>query len=148
MTNEPTLHRTAWHEAGHAVVAWAQKFTVTAISIRPGSDGSRGRCTHEPAGDCSIPEERWRENIVAMGGWAAELACGEAVERTYDGGDMKVLLSRVPDGRVDVELGWAESEAERLVRENLDRVARLASALLAREEIVGADEIKALIEGE
>ena len=27
MTN-PTLRQTAWHEAGHAVVAWDQKLTV------------------------------------------------------------------------------------------------------------------------
>jgi hypothetical protein len=32
---EPSLKRTAWHEAGHAVVAWALGLSVTLVSIRP-----------------------------------------------------------------------------------------------------------------
>jgi ATP-dependent Zn protease len=144
---EPSRRRTAWHEAGHAVVAWAQNFTVVLVSIRPAEDGSFGRLTHGPAGDCTIPSERERENIVAMGGWAAEHASGEAVDTTYDGGDVACLLSRAPEGRVEIELGWAEQEAERIVRSNLDRVERLAAALLERAELTDAAEIKAIIEG-
>lgn len=73
-----SLRRTAWHEAGHAVVAWDQGFTVVLVSVRPEEGESFGRSTHKPAGDCAIPLERQRESIVAMGGWAAELASGEA----------------------------------------------------------------------
>jgi ATP-dependent Zn protease len=81
MTAGPTLRQTAWHEAGHAVVAWDQGFTVTLVSIRP-EGGSLGRSQHTPMGDCAIPSERQRENIVAMAGWAAELQSGEAGDAT------------------------------------------------------------------
>jgi ATP-dependent Zn protease len=45
----PSLKRTAWHEAGHAVVAWDQGFTVVLVSIRPEGE-SYGRSTHTPGG--------------------------------------------------------------------------------------------------
>ena len=115
---QPTLRRTAWHDAGHAVVAWDQGFTVTLVSIRPETlpEGiAFGRSQHTPAGDCAVPSERRRESIVAMGGWAAELASGEVGDgETYDSADMSWVLSRIdehaPTQRA-AELGWAESEA-------------------------------------
>lgn len=76
----PTLKQTAWHEAGHAVVAWHQGFTVELVSILPDEE-SLGRSQHTPSADFAIPSERQRENIVAMAGWAAELQLGEAGER-------------------------------------------------------------------
>jgi ATP-dependent Zn protease len=148
VTIVPTLRRTAWHEAGHAVVAWERGLTVVLVSIRP-EVGSFGRATHKPAGNCTIPAWRERENIVAMGGWAAEQASGEANDgHTFDGGDMSWVLSRIPDGRVPIELGWAEQEAERIVRENMARVERLAGVLLERTELTDAAEIRAIINGD
>jgi hypothetical protein len=88
------------------------------VSIRP--DGkSFGRSMHTPAADCSIASKRERENIIAMGGWAAELLSGEAGDGvTYDSGDLCWVLSRIPDGRMPIELGRAEDEAQRIVRSN------------------------------
>jgi ATP-dependent Zn protease len=149
MIEAPTLRRIAWHEAGHAVVAADQGFTVVSVSIRPVGK-SPGRCTTAPAGDPSVQDERIRENIVAMGGWAAEHASGEANDGiTYDSADMTFLLSRVHQYApmsVRVELGWAEQEAERIVRENMARVERLAAVLLERTELTDADEIRSIIE--
>jgi hypothetical protein len=81
MTNAPTLRRTAWHEAGHAVVAWDRGLTVVLVSVRPGDDGSFGRERHILPSGCDSETERQRENVVAMGGWAAENASGEAATR-------------------------------------------------------------------
>ena len=67
MTTGPTLRQIAWHEAGHAVVARDQKFTVTLVSIRRIGAGY-GRSEHTPAVDCAIPSDRLRENIVALAG--------------------------------------------------------------------------------
>jgi hypothetical protein len=121
--------------------------TVVLVSIRPDGNGF-GRSTHTPAGDCTIAAERERENIVAMAGWAAELASGEAGDGvTYDSGDLGWVLSRIPDVRVPIELGRAEDEAQRIVRANLERIERLAGVLLERTEISDAAEIKSIIEG-
>jgi hypothetical protein len=102
-------------------------------------------------GDCAIPSERQRENIVAMAGWAAELASGEVNENgTYDSGDMRFVLSQLDQhapSRIEIELGWAESEAERIVSANLERIERLAHELLSREELTSAAEILAIIVG-
>jgi hypothetical protein len=126
-----------------------QGFTVVLVSIRPDGN-SFGRCSHTPVGDAAVESERQRENIVAMGGWAAELASGEAADgMTYDSSDMSWLLSRAHQhapSRIAAELGWAETEAERIVSANIDKVRRLADELLKRQEISGADEILAIVE--
>ena len=130
-------------------MAWDQGFTVTLVSIRPEGD-SLGRSQHTPMGDCAIPSERQRENIVAMAGWAAELKSGEAGEHTYDSGDLTWILNRLHQhapSRIEIELGWAESEAERIVSANLDRIERLAHELMSREELVSSAEILDIIEG-
>lgn len=143
----PTLRRTAWHESGHAVVAWDRALIVTLVSIKP-NDRSFGRATHTPAGDPSIAAERERENIVAMGGWAGELASGEANDgTTYDSGDLRWMLSHIPEDRIAIELGWAESEAQRIVAANIGRVERLANKLLLQRELADACEIIKIIEG-
>jgi ATP-dependent Zn protease len=150
MATPPSLRRTAWHEAGHAVVAWDQRFKVVLVSIRPEGE-SFGRSSHTPAGNCAIASERQRESIVAMGGWAAEHASGEVGDRTYDGGDLSWVLSSIAEHaptQVASELGWAESEAERIVRANIERVDRLAKELIKREELADAAEILAIIEGD
>jgi hypothetical protein len=83
-----------------------------------------------------------------MGGWAAELLSGEADDGvTYDSGDLCWVLSRIPDGRVPIELGWAEDQAHRIVRANEERVRRLVDVLLARLELTDAAEIRDIIEG-
>jgi hypothetical protein len=69
---------------------------------------------------------------------------------TGDSADLSWVLNRIAEHAptcVAAELGWAESEAERIVRANIDRVERLAIALIERREIVGAKEILAIIQG-
>jgi ATP-dependent Zn protease len=130
-------------------VAWDQGFTVTLVSISPEGD-SLGRSQHTPMGDCAIPSERQRENIVAMAGWAAELQSGEAGDATYDSSDLTWVLNRLHQhvpSRIEIELGWAESEAERIVSANLDRIERLTRELMSREELVSSAEILDIIEG-
>ncbi|PSO29842.1 hypothetical protein [Bradyrhizobium sp. MOS002] len=147
MNKLPSRRRTAWHEAGHSVVAWSQGFTPILVSIRRQGE-SFGRSHHTPAGNPAVPEERQRENIVAMGGWAAELVSGEASDGiTYDSGDMSAVLNSIAPDRIAIELGWAEAEAHRIVTANVDRVQRLAEELLRRDEIEGAANILAIIEG-
>ena len=95
-----------------------------------------------------MPAERAEENTIAMGGRAAAQAFGQ--DDTGDSSDMSWVLSRINEHAPDcvaIELGWAESEAQRIVAENRDRVDRLATALLQREELADPAEIRAVIEG-
>lgn len=111
-------------------MAWDQGFSVTLVSIQREGE-SFGRSQHAPAADCTVPTERQRENIVAMGGWAAELSSGEADEGTYDSADMSCLLIRLDEhapSRLTIELDWAEQESQRIVSANLDRVERALEA--------------------
>jgi hypothetical protein len=108
---------------------------------------SLGRSQHPPIGDCAIPSERQRQNIVAMAGWAAELQSGEAGDATYDSSDLTWVLTCLHQhapSRIEIELGWAESEAERIVSANLDRITH---ELMSREELVSSAEILDIIEG-
>jgi hypothetical protein len=86
-----------------------------------------------------------------MGGWAAELASGEAGDgKTYDSSDLSWVLSRIDEhapSQLAAELGWVESEAERIVSANKERVERPADELIKREELPDADEILAVIAG-
>ena len=70
---------------------------------------------------------------------------------TYDSSDVAHVLSLIVDhageDRVAIELGWAESEAERIVAVNIDRIEHLADQLLKRGELTNANEITAIIEG-
>jgi hypothetical protein len=83
-----------------------------------------------------------------MGGWAAELASGEASEgRPYDSADLSWVLSTIDEHaptQLVAEFDWAECEAQRIVSANLDRVERLADELIKREELSDADEILAI----
>jgi hypothetical protein len=109
-----------------------------------------GRRQPRPITTHPHPSERQRENIVAMAGWAAELQSGEAGDDTYDSSDLASLLNCLRQhapSRIDIEWGWAECEAERIVSANLDRIERLAHAHMSREELTGAAQILDIIEG-
>ena len=150
METAATPRQTPWHEAGHAVVAWEQG-PYRHLRIYPAGRQQPWTLTHTPPGDGAIPSERQRENVVALAGWAAELASGEANENgTYDSADLTFVLSRLDQhapSRIEIELGWAESEAQRIVSANLERIERLAHELTSREELTSAAEILDIIEG-
>lgn len=147
---EPSLRRVAFHEAGHAVVAWRHGLTVEEISIRREGD-SLGRTRHTPVGDPEILEELRRENFVALAGAAAEQMADPTDDADpYDGGDLSCVWSRlheyITEERRTVEFGWAEQNAERIVSENAPRLDRLAELLLVRHELSDPEEIRMTIE--
>jgi hypothetical protein len=81
---------------------------------------------------------------------AAEMQSGEVGVDTYDSDDLRCVLNRLDQhapSRIDIELGWAESEAQRIVSANLDRIERLAHELMSRKELVNSAEILDIIEG-
>jgi hypothetical protein len=69
---------------------------------------------------------------------------------TYDSSDLTWVLSCLPQhapSRIEIEPGWAECEAQRIVSANLGRIERLAIELIHRVELLDASEILRLIEG-
>jgi hypothetical protein len=87
-----------------------------------------------------------------MAGWASELASSETDgDVTYDSSDLEYVLKRIieyaGEDRVEIELGWAELEAERIVKENIDRIGRLADQLMSHRELTDTNEIGAIIGG-
>jgi ATP-dependent Zn protease len=56
-------------------------------------------------------------------------------------------LDQQAPSRIEIELGWAESEAQRIVSANLERIERLAHELMSRKELTSAAEILDIIEG-
>jgi ATP-dependent Zn protease len=134
---------TAYHEAGHAVLALALGRPVDWVSIRPDRQ-FLGLCAFRKA--VFRPSEDWlkREAIIALGGLAAEARftgayCWEGAGRDYDY-VFELAKSRAGNDR----------QAERLVRRFLskaehlltrpghwDAVEKIAVELLLLEEISG-----------
>jgi hypothetical protein len=85
-----------------------------------------------------------------LGGWAAELQSGEAGGGTYDSGDLRRVLDCLDQhapSRIEIELSWAEAEAHRMVSVHVERIERLADALLDQQELTSAAEILSIIAG-
>ena len=121
---------TAYHEAGHAVVALALGRPVHKVSILPSRD-KLGWCEYKKG--VFRPSEDWleREVLIALAGMAAEARHTGTYAREEAGRDLKFarsLLERRLLAKVEAMLGddetWAAVEA-------------VAAALLASGEISG-----------
>jgi ATP-dependent Zn protease len=134
---------TAFHEAGHAVLALALGRPVACVSALPGRH-FLGTCAFGKA--VFRPSEDWleREMLIALAGPAAEarhtgaycwegggrdLACAEALARQRAGGDRQAarLLRRM----------LAKAEHLLYREDNWDAVERLAAQLLRLGEVSG-----------
>lgn len=113
---------TAYHEAGHAVMALVLDRPVTRVSVRP---------DRELLGECQFgksvfrPSEDWleREILIALGGIAAEARLSGNYDWQAAGKDQKYVR------RLTVQRA-GERRAERLQRRLLAR----AEHLIAQEE--------------
>jgi hypothetical protein len=117
----PQDEATAYHEAGHAVVALALGQPVQRVSVLPQRD-HLGRC--EFAKGVFRPSEDWleREILIALGGLAAEARLTGNYAWDMAGRDM-IYVQRLTVQR-------AGRQAEKLERRLLAKVEHL----LAREE--------------
>ncbi len=147
----------AYHEAGHAVVAYVVGLTVERVSIQ--SDGiAAGHVEHDYG--CNMnkivheegPKRQWaleRSAIVALAGEVSQRRYRpESVDEEHGGGD-RLHVHQVLDhlaGDVDQELrdAWATLlviRTKRLVEQHWLRVEWVASVLLKQTTIDGMDEI-------
>lgn len=134
---------TAYHEAGHAVVALALDRPVVKVSILPGRDRA-GLCHFGKA--VVRPTEDWieREMLISLAGMAAEARRTGTYDRAAAGRDLRYARA-ISAGR-----SGNERQADRLERRMLSRVEnllddeevwlaveRIAAELLVKGEISG-----------
>ncbi len=139
----PSDEATAYHEAGHAVMALALGRPVDCVSIR---------ATREHLGICEFrkavfrPSEDWveRELLIALAGLAAEARhtgdyCWEAAGRDHDFAQELALQRAGSERKAERLIRRLLSKAEHILNQeaNWEAVERLAAELLRRGEISG-----------
>ena len=133
---------TAYHEAGHAVVALALGRPVHKVSILPSRD-KLGWCEYKKG--VFRPSDDWleREVLIALAGMAAEARHTGTYAREEAGRDLKfarsLLVSRAGDRRADRLERRLLAKVEALLGddETWAAVEAVAAALLASGEISG-----------
>lgn len=153
--------RIAYHEAGHAVSALVLGLRVEHVRLGPLRHGGQGAVVQLRAPRWFVVDfERWRRvrrltptrrryiraHIVnSLAGRAAEcrhlIAYGREPSRSFVGSyDWDaVLRASFMAGKGRWRPSSLRREAERLIRENWDRVAAVAEALLERRMLSGAE---------
>lgn len=158
--------RTAWHEAGHATVAWFCTAVIHVESATIVSDGeAAGRVV--TVIDRNIPLNEWCELVFAMAGVAAEsleFGGGHAMEAAGDLASSRAIIDHLrgappwpePDGptlpwrtmfrsrvseRDAALLTFAFRTAMAILINYRSRVAQLAGLLLASRRIAELDMV-------
>jgi hypothetical protein len=133
--------RTAFHEAGHAVVAWALGRSVTGLCLLSDQDG--GAIVEEVG---SLPLVK--QIAIAMGGWyGAERSGVERLHASDLQGDHAFSLSLTrstfpydSDGGFSDALHRAGCDlAEAIITRHADLLAKIASELENRGELPAGD---------
>ena len=133
----------AYHEAGHAVVAWALGLRVHRMVIGIAGDLTAGEADIEEKGSISLVD---RIAICSAGGDAQELfdAPTNDICTISDMGKIYDLIGdfNEPAGSCLRQIGFQKSRE--ILKQHRDMVARLAQALVERMELTEA-EINALL---
>ena len=148
---------TAYHEAGHAVIAVAQGLAINKVSVIPGQD-YYGVCVHPSVYGYSFSTKRERRSIAR--GIIVSIYAGMHGQRLVDpdpqavhGGDddnhafelsreFEVFPRRcnlVGDDRHYAYLDRLSGEARRLVKKHRSVIEKLAELLLVRKELGGTE---------
>ena len=144
------LARSAYHEAGHAVVALALGLPIKKVTIEP-TETLRGSVSLDLADDDApeeslTPAQRVKLGIVELswalaGPLAEEIALGEAdagSRRDYRDADQAVERTDATMGTLPWQWRhWAATRVESYLRQNWDLVERLAVALLMQRTMTG-----------
>jgi hypothetical protein len=153
MVRSKALEATAYHEAGHAVVAWDQHVGLRRISIVP-DRGSAGRVHHapiwgryNPEWDAS-PQVRLRgERLirVSLAGMIAQRRFNPRTVRHYHGAedhakavDMIFRLA-ASDEHADAYMKLLEIETRIIVHQRWELIGAFAAELMIRRLMIGAE---------
>lgn len=163
-SNRSRLWRTAYHEAGHAVIAYTAHRPIKEVSIVPVNGESLGHCASKPLTDKSIQEgapgfmwfDTAEENAIrrkaerdAMCSLAGRIAeeefVGQTTTRTKIGGscdahDVYGILECLAWGdELDAYVGWLWERTKAMLfwQPHWFAVERLAALLVERRRISG-----------
>lgn len=123
----------AYHEAGHAVVAWALGCIVRLVTI----DADGGRC------ECEDPPEPEGKLVLCFAGPASQRTHGP-VESWHGGGDYGKAVEVGHSGISDERVRELIDKTYELVVEHWGNIGRVADALI-ESDTLNADEIGALL---
>ena len=153
--------RTAYHEAGHALIALALQLPIATVTIDPSGDVLGSVILAKPVNDTGAPLDRslTPEDRATVGVWdvawsiagllAEQLAFGSE-EGAGCAGDLRkvaIAVERTDDAAGTHEWQWrrqTEECVERYLRTNWGAVTTLALALLAKRTMSGA-EVRATV---
>jgi ATP-dependent Zn protease len=129
---------TAYHEAGHAVVAWALGLPVAEVAIGKDGDDSAGRTAIEGT-DAHLPV--FDRIVVYLAGLEAQEVFEAPIHEKVGWGDFGKIVELLDDVSEDESLKTrtaARQRAREIILANRAKVASLAQRLLADERVDGA----------
>jgi hypothetical protein len=130
----------AFHEAGHAIVAWSLGLPVGTIEIRDHDGGGSTQAGY--ADGCADDLSTVDQIAVSTAGKEAELIF-EAPTETWRGNrdNEKILnlTSRLSDGEREMVRHAGQKRAKTLLRTHAAKVTKLAAVLIERGQVSGAD---------
>lgn len=138
----------AYHEAGHAVAAFALGIPVKHVSIMP--DPKRGSAGHVRLGKCRSVDAMHKQGIVALAGEAAQRRYNpRSVRRHHGGGDRQAVadyaFERTGSGEQATLLArlWG-LQARDLVEKRWGAIHLIATALL-RQSTLNAAQVRMVL---
>jgi ATP-dependent Zn protease len=136
---KPDLRPAAYHEAGHAIVAWALGLTVHKIRVR--ADDGGGTTITEGADDLPLIDQA---TIMVAGREAEEVFDAPSHEWSHAGdlGMMVELFETTPEPEGEAIRAAADARARELLIAHKPAVIRLAERLLDVHEIDGVEFLR------
>jgi ATP-dependent Zn protease len=133
----------AFHEAGHAVVAWTFGLSVGRLEIAIDDDDAKGAADIEQNADLSLLDQL---AICAAGLESQKLVDAPTHEGAGwgDYGNMVELLEHLEEEDQFTMVRQGHKRASELVSANRPKVERLAIALIQKKRL-GADEVAKLL---
>ncbi len=139
MTNQ-NRRRTAYHEAGHAVIGTVLGMRCFAVSIKPNRRrGEDGHCIMASSGDVATDVK------MILAGRESEMLFVGALDHNLVDTDLVDVVKLLDDAKID--WSWLyhwRTEVIRLILENERTVRRVARALL-QQRTIGQGRIEEII---
>jgi len=156
----PELKRTAYHEAGHAFIAWRQHLRIKRATIKPHGErlgsvkhpklvsAQESRDLEANAEITSYVRDKLEKHIrVSLAGWEAErrFTADPSWAMTDLGNALDDMMRLAGSQReIDLYLALLRYQTKEMLRSGWPHVKALAAALLERETLRG-NEIVAVI---